>query len=147
LIHEMTQEARSGLLSRTHLARLACCQGDKPYVVPCYLAYNDDCLYGFSTVGQKIEWMRANPNVCVEVEEVVSPEEWASLIVVGRFEELPDTPDYQSARAIAHDVLQKKGLWWEPGYVKTVLHGRERPLEPVFYRIHIINITGYRATS
>jgi nitroimidazol reductase NimA-like FMN-containing flavoprotein (pyridoxamine 5'-phosphate oxidase superfamily) len=60
--------------------------------------------------------MRANPHVCVEAEEIVSPEEWASVIVFGTYEELPDTPDYQDARAIAHDVLQTKGSWWEPGY-------------------------------
>ena len=27
------------------------------------------CLYGFTTPGQKVEWMRANPLVCVEVKQ------------------------------------------------------------------------------
>jgi len=35
---------------------------------------------------------------------------------------------------------------WEPGYVKTILHGTERPLVPVFNRIDIGHITGHRAT-
>lgn len=40
-----------------------------------------------------------DPLVCVEVDEVVSPEEWASVIVFGRYEELPDSPEYQPQRA------------------------------------------------
>jgi uncharacterized protein len=66
---------------------------------------------------------------------VVSQQEWMSVVVFGRYEELPHTPEYQPQRAIAHNVLQKQGMWWEPGYVKTILRGTERPLVPGFYRI------------
>jgi nitroimidazol reductase NimA-like FMN-containing flavoprotein (pyridoxamine 5'-phosphate oxidase superfamily) len=90
--------------------------------------------------------MRANPLVCVEADEVVSPQQWVSVIVFGRYEELPDTPEWQSARAFAHTLLQQHAMWWEPAYVKTILHGTQRPLVPVFYRMHTLQITGHRAT-
>jgi nitroimidazol reductase NimA-like FMN-containing flavoprotein (pyridoxamine 5'-phosphate oxidase superfamily) len=32
-----------------------------------YFAYETDYLCGLSTFGRKIEWMRANPKVCVKV--------------------------------------------------------------------------------
>lgn len=70
LIQELTRQASLDLLARTHLGRLACTQGARPYVVPVYFAYHNGYLYSFSTVGQKIEWMRANPLVCVEADEV-----------------------------------------------------------------------------
>ena len=73
LIQELTRQASLDLLARTRLGRLACTQGNQPYIVPLYFAYKDECLYGFSTTGQKIEWMRANPLVCIEADEVVSP--------------------------------------------------------------------------
>jgi uncharacterized protein len=146
MIQEMTRQASLDMLARTHLCKLACARGTQPYIVPSYFAYNNNSLYSFSTVGQKIEWMRANPLVCVEADEVVSPQEWVSVIVFGRYEELPDTPDYQIERAHAYNLLQKKALWWEPGYLKTIVHGTERPLVPVFYRIHVGQITGHRAT-
>ena len=146
LIQELTRQASLDLLARTHLGRLACTQGARPYVVPVYFAYNNGYLYSFSTVGQKIEWMRANPLVCVEADEVVSPEQWVSVIVFGRYEELPDTPEWQGARTLAHTVLKRNAVWWEPAYVKTILHGTQRPLVPVFYRIHCLQITGHRAT-
>jgi len=146
LIQELTRQASLDLLARTRLGRLACAQGPQPYVVPCYFVYDANYLYSFSTVGQKIEWMRANPLVCVEVDEVVSPEQWVSVIVFGRYEELRDTPEWQGARTLAHTLLKRNAVWWEPAYVKTILHGTQRPLVPVFYRIHGLQITGHRAT-
>jgi nitroimidazol reductase NimA-like FMN-containing flavoprotein (pyridoxamine 5'-phosphate oxidase superfamily) len=146
LIQELTGQANLDFLARTHLGRLACTQAAQAYIVPIYFAYHNNCLYSFSTVGQKIEWMRANPLVCVQADEIVSPQQWVSVIVFGRFEELPDAPEWGNARALAHDLLQRKAVWWEPGYVKTIIHGTQRPLVPVFYRIHIMHITGHRAS-
>lgn len=146
LIQEITRQASLELLIRARLGRLACVKEMQPYIVPFYFTYNENCLYSFSTVGQKIEWMRANPLVCVEVDEVVSPEHWVSVVIFGRYEELPDTPQWKSARVLAHQLLERTPFWWESGYVKTIIHGEERPLEPVYYRIHITQITGHRAT-
>ena len=68
-----------------------------------------------------------------------------SVIVFGRYEELLDTPEYQGVRAFAHTLLKQHAVWWEPAYVKTILHGTQRPLVPVFYRIHGRQITGHHA--
>jgi hypothetical protein len=76
----------------------------------------------------------------------VSPQRWTSVLVFGRYEELPDTPEWQSARAFAHKLLKQSGMWWEPAYARTVLGGAQRPLVPVFYRIHIVQTTGHRAS-
>ena len=145
-IQEMTRQASLDLLAHTSLGRLACAQGSQPYVVPFYFVYKDLSLYSFSTVGQKINWMRANPLVCVQADEVASPEEWVSLIVFGRYEELPDTPEHQPDRTAAYNLLQKRAMWWEPAYVKTILHDQLRPAVPVFFRINVVEITGHRAT-
>lgn len=145
LVEELSARASLDFLARTHLGRLACAQGPQPYIVPIYFSYSNDYIYTFSTEGQKIDWMRANPLVCLEADEVANAEKWTSVIVNGRFQELPDLPEWHSERSLAHDLLQSKAMWWEPGYVKTILHGKERPLVPVFYRIHITEITGHRA--
>lgn len=145
LIEELTSRASLDFLAHIHVGRLGCSHAGQPYVVPIYFSYQDDFLYTFSTIGRKIDWMRANPLVCIQADEVVSAEQWVSVVVFGEFEELPDTPDFVRERASAHDLLQKKAMWWEPGFVKTILHGTERPLTPVFYRIHIKQITGHRA--
>jgi nitroimidazol reductase NimA-like FMN-containing flavoprotein (pyridoxamine 5'-phosphate oxidase superfamily) len=114
--------------------------------VPVYFAYEDNALYSFGTLGQKIEWMRANPLVCIEVDEIVDQQQWESVIVFGRYEELPDTSEWQGARAVAYQLLQKSPMWWEPAYVQSIHGGTPRPLVPIVYRIHIARITGRRAT-
>jgi len=147
LIKELTREECLDLLDRAHLGRLACAHESQPYVVPIYFAYDNDYLYSFSTVGQKIEWMLDNPKVCVETDEVTNSRQWLSVIVLGRYEELPDTPEWQPARAYAHRKLEQRNpIWWEPGYAKTLLHDTERPLMPSFYRIRIVQVTGHRAS-
>ena len=85
------------MLATAKLVRLACARDDQPYVVPVYVAYQESaevepCLYGFTTVGQKVEWMRTNPRVCVEVDEVEAGDRWRSVILTGRYEELPEIP-------------------------------------------------------
>ena len=87
LIQEMSPHGCRDLLARLGLGRLGCARNNQPYIIPIYFAYEPDRLYGFSTVGQKIEWMRANPLVCVEADEVVNHNDWASVIVLGRYEE------------------------------------------------------------
>ena len=81
--------------------------------MPIYFTYHNNYHYSFSTVGQKIDWMRANPLVCVQVDDVVSSEQWVSVIVFGRFARTPDAPEWQSVRALAHD-LQESLTWWRP---------------------------------
>jgi hypothetical protein len=145
LIHDMTRLESTDLLARIALGRLACSHDGQPYITPIYYAYSADCLYSFTTFGKKVDWMRANPLVCVEVEELVGLQEWATVIVSGRYEELPDTPEYEKQRKHAHELLQKRPMWWEPGYVKTMLKDGPRPMAPLYFRIHIDAISGHRA--
>jgi len=144
LIHDMTRQASFDLLARVHLGRLACAHEGQPYITPMYFAHHDNYLYSFSTLGQKITWMRASPLVCVEAEELASPRDWATVIVLGKYQELPDTPHYGIYRKLAHDLLQSWPMWWEPGYAKTVLNEKTRPMEPIYFRIHIDHISGHR---
>ena len=146
LIQELTKQESLDLLARTSLGRIACAQGAQPYVVPFYFVYDKDYLYSFTTVGQKIEWMRANPLVCVETDELVSSQQWMSIVVFGSYEELPDTPTFRWERGYTQYLLQKRAMWWGTGLAKTILHGIQRPLVPVFYRIRVIQISGHRAS-
>jgi len=57
-IQDMSRQASIELLSRARLCRVACAHEGQPYVTPLHCAYDDNHLYGFSTLGQKITWMR-----------------------------------------------------------------------------------------
>jgi nitroimidazol reductase NimA-like FMN-containing flavoprotein (pyridoxamine 5'-phosphate oxidase superfamily) len=96
VIRELTHEECMQALARTGSFRLGCANANQPYVVPVSLichrpAEGEPCLYGVTIPGQKVEWMRANPLVCVEMDEVRGDDRWLSVIAFGRYEELPES--------------------------------------------------------
>ena len=148
MIREMSKDECLRVLAGTKFARLACAHEDQPYIVPAFLAYyepfgSEACFYGFTIPGQKLDWMRANPLVCVEVDEVEAYDRWVSVIAFGRFEELPETPGSDDERRRAQErprrvaetspvtspeipepddersrafhLLEAQLMWWEPG--------------------------------
>ncbi len=146
LIHEMTNQECLDTLARLRLGRLGCARDNQPYVVPIYFASHKGGLYAFSTLGKKIEWMRANPRVCVEADEFIAHNQWMSVVAFGHYEEFPDTPEYKPERNRAYALLQQRAMWWQPAYVASAHHGAAEPLVPIFFCIHIDRVTGHRAT-
>jgi nitroimidazol reductase NimA-like FMN-containing flavoprotein (pyridoxamine 5'-phosphate oxidase superfamily) len=162
IIREMNREECLRVLARGRLARLACARENQPYVVPVYLAYHEasGCLYGFTTPGQEVEWMRANPLVCVEVDEIAAHDQWVSVIANGRYEELTETPGSDGLRLRAPErprqvgealppwsadsgpcqgddererawqVLKALPEWWQPGSTAWAARAHRDPAEP-----------------
>ena len=112
LLEEMTWNQCVNTLAEARLVRLACASENQPYVVPTNLVYHDPFLYGFSTRGQKVEWMRANPRVCVEFDDIQSFDRWTSVVILGQYEELLDSPEWKQERVRAHELLQRHAVWW-----------------------------------
>jgi nitroimidazol reductase NimA-like FMN-containing flavoprotein (pyridoxamine 5'-phosphate oxidase superfamily) len=154
VIREMSREECLRVLAGRRLARLACAHENQPYVVPVYLAYYEPSggevwLYGSTTPGMKVEWMRTNPLVCVEVDEVMAYDQWTSVIALGRYEELPETPGCDDERLRAWQVLKSQPVWWEPGSSAWTARAHRDPAQPfipVYYRVRIDHITGHEAT-
>lgn len=154
VIREMSRGECLRLLASARVARLACSYENQPLVVPVYLTYHrpssgEEWLYGFTTFGQKVAWMQANPQVCVEVDEVTACDQWVSVIAHGRYEELPETPPYDEERFRAWQILKTRPVWWQPASKawEVRAHGnRAEPFIPVYYRIRIDRITGREAT-
>jgi nitroimidazol reductase NimA-like FMN-containing flavoprotein (pyridoxamine 5'-phosphate oxidase superfamily) len=145
LVHDLTEAQCHEILSRARLARLACSRGDQPYVVPVSFSYDarSNCLYCFSAVGKKIEWMRENPKVCAEIEDIQDRTHWSTVVVVGRYDEIGDAPEDRATRDRVLQLFQERaGQWWLPGAAKP--HGTE-PQAVVVYRIHIDRVTGRSA--
>lgn len=162
MIREMSREECFRALARVRLTRLACAHDNQPYVVPVYLACHEAsaCLYGFTTPGQKVEWMRTNPLVCVELEEVVAYDQWISVVAMGCYEELPQTPENEEAshwaqeppkqgaeampdwasnvrqsqceeeRGQAWQFLKALPVWWQPGSAAWAARAHRGTAEP-----------------
>jgi nitroimidazol reductase NimA-like FMN-containing flavoprotein (pyridoxamine 5'-phosphate oxidase superfamily) len=146
IIDEMTEQECRTVLARGSIGRIGCALEAQPYVVPIYFAYEPEYVYVLSTFGQKIEWMRANPKVCVQVDEIASQLQWVSVIANGIYEELPE-PRFSNERAHARSLLQKQHRWWLNALAERQAKSNEVLIEPLFFRIRIDSMTGLRATA
>jgi nitroimidazol reductase NimA-like FMN-containing flavoprotein (pyridoxamine 5'-phosphate oxidase superfamily) len=144
VINEMNDEECAAFLTSASLGRLGCSHEDQPYVVPIHFVYESAYIYVLSTSGQKTEWMRANPRVCLEVDEVKSRSEWKSVIANGRYEELPE-PQYTAERDHARKILGKQHRWWQNALGERQLKLGDELIAPLFFRIRIDSMTGLRA--
>ena len=140
-IQRMTTEECWTMLARNNIARLACAKDNQPYIVPLRVDLDGDFLYGYTTLGRKVEWMRTNPLVCVECEEVTSDRQWATLIVFGHYEELLPKPEHEAARRAADRLFQRHPMWWEPA---TVVADGDAGRARIVFRIHVDRFSGRR---
>lgn len=148
IIRDMSKLDAMSLLSRAGFGRFACASGGQPYIVPLRFSVLGDDIFTFSTAGRKIEWMRSNPLVCVQADEIETAQKWRSVIVFGRYHEIESSAEGDAERRKIHDMLETQGtVWWEPGYARTILDGKTRPLDPVYFRISIDVITGHVASA
>lgn len=144
VITELNGAECKALLASTRMGRLGCSRDGQPYIVPIHFVLEGIYLYSFSLQGQKVEWMRANSLVCVQVDEFGEQREWQSVVVNGRYEELPDRIGWKRQRDRAWSLLSKHANWWEPGGMKPIPEGGTPHL---FYRIVIEEMTGRRART
>ena len=143
-VKQLSSEECYSALAEARFGRLACAHDNRPYIVPTYFAVEDYEIYAFTLPGQKLDFMRQNPKVCLEVDQMRASDDWLSVVAAGRYEELPDTPDYAPLRKRAHALLQERPMWWEPGGITGTDYDQSQRLVPVYYRVGIDHMTGYR---
>jgi nitroimidazol reductase NimA-like FMN-containing flavoprotein (pyridoxamine 5'-phosphate oxidase superfamily) len=142
-IIEIPHDECKELLNRVSVGRLACSVDNQPYVVPECFAYEPEYLYVFSTLGKKVKWMRQNPKVCLQTDEIENRSAWTSVVINGTYLELRE-PQYAPEKEHARQQLAKYSEWW----LTPLAERRERigdlSIEPVFFRIDIASMIGLR---
>lgn len=140
---QISEEECNQLLGRVSLGRLACSLDDQPYVVPACFAYEPERLYIFSTVGKKIHWMRLNPKVCLQVDEIENRSNWISVVVYGIYRELSE-PQCSAEKERAKQQLAQSTEWWLEPLAERREQTGDLSIEPVFFRIDILSVSGLR---
>src|SRR5690349_12636947 len=133
------------LLKRVSVGWMASSLNNQPYLVFVGFTFvsENNCLYLFSPVGQQIKWMRKDPKVCLQADEIGSHANWISVAVNGKYLELRQ-PKFTAERQRASQLLAKYS-----NSLSTPLTERhevtDKEIEPVFSRINISSISGLRA--
>lgn len=143
-MNELTPAECAEVLARASFGSLGCALEDQPYVVPLYFVYDAGYVYALSTAGQKVEWMRRNPKICLQVNEVAGQEQWMSVLASGRYEELTG-PRYADERVHARELLERRPNWWLNALAERQLKAGNELIDPLFFRMHIEHLTGLRA--
>ena len=132
-VEEMAPNEVHALLERADYGHLGCARENRPYVMPIHYAYQDPDIYIFTTEGMKTEFIAANPEVCLQVEEVVDPTNWKSVIATGKAERLTDQEEIEHAMQFitrANPTLTPalNKMWIDPlGRASNVTLYRIRP--------------------
>jgi len=93
-LYKMSNELSLAQIEETlqshYIGHLAYTLDNKPFVVPITYLYDAEhnSLIGYTAEGHKIEVMRKNPYVCVEVSSIRDLSHWKSVVVEGTYEEL-----------------------------------------------------------
>jgi nitroimidazol reductase NimA-like FMN-containing flavoprotein (pyridoxamine 5'-phosphate oxidase superfamily) len=100
MLRELNNTQIEDLLKDQVIGRIGCHSAETIYVVPVNYVYDGTNIYCHSAKGMKIDMMRANPQVCFEVDKIKDTTTWQSVIAWGKYEEIIDMDEKQQ-------VLQK----------------------------------------
>jgi nitroimidazol reductase NimA-like FMN-containing flavoprotein (pyridoxamine 5'-phosphate oxidase superfamily) len=142
-VEDMPLEEMKALLSRVGYGHLGCAREGRPYVVPMNYAYDGESLYLFTTEGMKTSFIEANPEVCLQVEQVEGPRDWQSVMVTGRAERITA----QDERESAMQLITRTNPTLTPALNRTQLDAWGRANEVALYRIRPAIIDGRKTVS
>ena len=134
------------VIAEAQVCRLAMCDGAHPYVVPLCFGYADGTFYFHCALeGRKLDVLRKNPNVCLELEAGVALKpgvkacDWGmnfrSVIAFGRAEWVEDP----GARRLALDLIMAHYSEGEFDYSETAL------ARIVVIRVQTTSMTGKKS--
>lgn len=125
MIGKLNTNQVNNLLCSQSIGRLACTDGEQPYIVPISFTYDGVYIYGQTNMGKKLEMIRKNPNVCFEVDQMMDMRNWQSVVIYGEFEELKN-----KEAAAGRDILFEKEFSL---LTNTSIHAHEHEVTSVLY--------------
>lgn len=136
MINKLKEDEARDLLTEERIARLGCIVDGEPYVVPVSYIYDGECAIIHSLPGRKINAMRVNPRVCLQVDRIESDFGWKSVIAFGGYEEVTN----RAERSRALEQLLNRFPQLTP--VETLIAEDAMAPEPIVFRIRIERLTG-----
>lgn len=137
-IDEMGTKEIQDLLQQVRYGHLGCVFEGHPYVVPMHYYFQNPDIYIFTTEGLKTKYIDANPQVCLQVEEVQDLLHWRSVIVTGQAERLTLQQDIDHAM----QFIKEHNPTLSPAINRTWTDAWGRGNVVVIYRIHKSEMSG-----
>lgn len=145
MMGELTHDQCEELLHSRPYGHLGLHAEGETYVVPVMYTYHKGAVYGHSYEGKKAAMMRKNPRVCLQAEDIRTPNEWRSVIISGTAKELTGNDAQKAVRIIVDRLKRFEGTWeaYLPFSEESASHpARSDGSRPIFYKIVIETIVG-----
>jgi nitroimidazol reductase NimA-like FMN-containing flavoprotein (pyridoxamine 5'-phosphate oxidase superfamily) len=130
-VEDMSAAETHALLQRQHFAHLGCARDNRPYVVPMHFAYDGQEIFFFTTSGMKTRFIDANPQVCLQVEEITDSTHWRSVMVTGDADHITDSAELQRAMKL----ITERNPSLTPAISATEVDSWGREVDIAVYRI------------
>ena len=130
-VEDMAPAEMHALLQRESFGHLGCARDGRPYVLPMNYAYDGKELYFFTTDGMKTRFIGANPQVCLQVEEITDSTHWRSVMVIGKAEQITKSEETQQAMKL----ITGRNPSLSPAISATQLDTWGRAVDIAIYRI------------
>ncbi|MBD2512277.1 pyridoxamine 5'-phosphate oxidase family protein [Nostoc muscorum FACHB-395] len=137
-IDEMSTKEIHDLLHKVGYGHLGCALEGHPYVVPMHYYFDDPDIYIFTTVGMKTKYMDANPEVCLQVEDVHNLQHWRSVTVTGIAKHITLQPDIDRVM----QFVKTENPTLSPAINRTWIDALGRAEVIAIYRIHPSEMSG-----
>ena len=105
MLGTLTKEEIENIIMSQSLCRVACSDAKKPYVVPVSYAYDGKYIYFQTKEGKKIDILRKNPQVCIEIDLMMSMNHWQCVLINGKFEELKADEAVKAREILFNKIL------------------------------------------
>ncbi|MGL5082014.1 MAG: pyridoxamine 5'-phosphate oxidase family protein [Microcoleaceae cyanobacterium] len=142
-IDEMSSKEIQELLKKVGHGHLGCIFKEHPYVVPMHYYLEGSDIYLVTTEGMKTQAMDANPEICLQIEEVHDPAHWRSVVVTGRVERITTQPDLDRAM----HFIKERNPTLSPAINRTWVDSWGRAAVIAIFRIHSSEMSGRTTTG
>ncbi|AFZ00187.1 pyridoxamine 5'-phosphate oxidase family protein [Calothrix sp. PCC 6303] len=137
-IDEMSTKEMHDFLQKVGHGHLGCTFEGHPYVVPMQYYFGEPNIYIFTTIGMKTKYMDANPEVCLQVEDVHDLKHWRSVTVTGRAEHITLQQDIDRVM----ELVKNQNPTLSPAINRTWIDAWGRGEVMALYQIHPTEISG-----
>jgi uncharacterized protein len=137
-IDEMGQKEIQEFLQQGGYGHLGFIHEGKPCVMPMQYYLEDAEIYLFTTEGIKTHDIDANPEICLQVEEIHDSSHWRSVIVNGRADRLTDQPEIDRVR----QFIKERNPTLSPAINRTWTDSLGRAEVAAIYRLHPTEMSG-----
>lgn len=144
MLGKLSDKQIDELLQQEVTARLGCYARGKLYVVPITYVFDGENLICHTREGMKVDMMRQNPEVCVEVDRMEDMANWQSVIAWGTYEELKDQQAEDAMQVLLERLLplltSETAHPFDPGNSQE--RRETRGFNGIIYRIRLKEKTG-----